>query len=195
MRWMRLPPARIALTRWSKSAHKKPRGPEGPREYDSPKVVSAYFFFAVFLLLFLEDLAAAFLVAISLTTFHAVRDLPVAPTWQKVLDRSSKLDCDVLGDTSETGMPTTFNSDLTLRARDLVSGDHHFDCRKYAIDKSYCQAFVYRNRNEDELFHAVPHAGQRVAARGERRAMPENQHAKAERRREMAAPTRDQAMT
>jgi hypothetical protein len=108
------------------------------------------------LLLFLEDLAAAFLVAISLTTFHAVRDLPVAPTWQKVLDRSSKLDFD-LGETSETGMPTTFNSDLTVRAGDLVSGDHHFDCRKYAIDKSYCQAFVYRNRNEDELFHAVPH--------------------------------------
>jgi hypothetical protein len=110
------------------------------------------------LLLFLEDLAAAFLVAISLTTFHAVRDLPVAPTWQKVLDRSSKLDCDVM-EPRGTGMPTTFNSDLTVQARDLVSGDHHFDCRKYAIDKSYCQAFVYRNRNEDELFHAVPHAG------------------------------------
>ncbi len=28
-------------------------------------------------------------------------------------------------------------------------------CRKYAIVKSYCQAFVYRNRNEHELFHDV----------------------------------------
>jgi hypothetical protein len=44
------------------------------------------------LLLFLEDFAAAFLVAIALTTFHAVRDLPVAPTWQKTPDISGKLE-------------------------------------------------------------------------------------------------------
>ncbi len=38
-----------------------------------------YFFFAVFLLLaFFDDLAAGFLAAIMLTTFHALRDLPVA---------------------------------------------------------------------------------------------------------------------
>ena len=70
------------------------------------------------MLLFLDDLAAAFLVAIALTTFHAVRDLSVAPTWQKVLDRSSKLECDVMGKPSmgEAGrdVPTTFNSDWTL---------------------------------------------------------------------------------
>jgi hypothetical protein len=37
---------------------------------------------------FEEDfLAAAFFVAITFTTFHAVRDLTVAPTWQKSPNR------------------------------------------------------------------------------------------------------------
>jgi hypothetical protein len=45
----------------------------------------------------LEDFFAAFLAgafffaAIELTTFHAVRDLPVAPTWQTTPDFSGKL--------------------------------------------------------------------------------------------------------
>jgi hypothetical protein len=66
------------------------------------------------LLLFLEDFAAAFLVAIALTTFHAVRDLPVAPTWQKTPDFSGKLDTDGREEgegTRRDGNPTTFNSD------------------------------------------------------------------------------------
>jgi len=33
-----------------------------------------------------------FLAAIQLTTFHAVRDLPVALTWQDVPDRSDNFD-------------------------------------------------------------------------------------------------------
>jgi hypothetical protein len=33
-----------------------------------------------------------FLAAIQLTTFHAVRDLPVALTWQDVPDRSGNFD-------------------------------------------------------------------------------------------------------
>ena len=89
-------------------SRKKDRGADRPRERKTagperaprvrlPKVVSAYFFFDDFLLLFLEDLAAAFLVAISLTTFHAVRDLPVAPTWQKTPDCSGKLECEGKG--------------------------------------------------------------------------------------------------
>jgi hypothetical protein len=41
---------------------------------------------------FLEDLEDFFEAAILLTTFHAVRDLPVAPTWQKTPDFSGKLD-------------------------------------------------------------------------------------------------------
>jgi len=60
----------------------KTAGPRRAPRVRLPKFVGAYFFFDAFLLLFLEDFAAAFLVAISLTTFHAVRDLPVAPTWQ-----------------------------------------------------------------------------------------------------------------
>jgi hypothetical protein len=48
------------------------------REYDSPESVEAYFFFAVFLLLDFFAAFAGFLAAIMLTTFHAVRDLPVA---------------------------------------------------------------------------------------------------------------------
>src|SRR5258708_25953336 len=61
---------------------RKTAGPRRAPRVRLPKFVGAYFFFDAFLLLFLEDFAAAFLVAISLTTFHAVRDLPVAPTWQ-----------------------------------------------------------------------------------------------------------------
>jgi hypothetical protein len=55
---------------------------------------SSYFFFELFLLLaFLdEDLAADFFdAAIVFTTFHAVRDLPVAPSWQISPDDAGKL--------------------------------------------------------------------------------------------------------
>jgi len=51
--------------------------------------VIAYFFFDDFFADFLAALAA-FFVAIMLTTFHAVRDLPVAPTWQTTPDLSGK---------------------------------------------------------------------------------------------------------
>jgi hypothetical protein len=57
----------------------------------------AYFFFDDFLLL-LEDFFDEepleddfFDAAILLTTFHAVRDLPVAPTWQKTPACAGKL--------------------------------------------------------------------------------------------------------
>jgi hypothetical protein len=55
----------------------KNEGPEGP-SCDSPKSVADYFFFAVF---FAAFFAAFFLAAIRFTTFHAVRDLPVAHSW------------------------------------------------------------------------------------------------------------------
>jgi hypothetical protein len=61
--------------------YRKKRGAVRPLEYDSPKVDEAYFFFADFLAGFFA--AAFFFAAIKLTTFHAVRDLTVAPTWQK----------------------------------------------------------------------------------------------------------------
>ena len=51
--------------------------------------MSAYFFFDDFLADFFA--AAFFFAAIKLTTFHAVRDLTVAPTWQKTPDLSGKL--------------------------------------------------------------------------------------------------------
>jgi hypothetical protein len=47
-----------------------------------------YLFLDDFLLDFFE---AFFLAAMRFTTFHAVRDLPVALTWQKAPDRSGKL--------------------------------------------------------------------------------------------------------
>ena len=72
---------------------------EGPAnrslEYDSPKV-DGYFFFDDFFAAFLAG--AFFLAAIELTTFHAVRDLPVAPTWQKTPDCSGKPECDERGE-------------------------------------------------------------------------------------------------
>jgi hypothetical protein len=73
-----------------KGYRKKTRGPKAPRSYDSPKVDDdAYFFFDDF---FADFLAAAFFfAAIKLTTFHAVRDLTVAPTWQKTPDLSGQL--------------------------------------------------------------------------------------------------------
>jgi hypothetical protein len=76
----------------------KTAGPRRAPRVRLPKFVSAYFFFDAFLLLFFADLAAAFLVAIALTTFHAVRDLPVAPTWQKAPDFSGQLESEGVGD-------------------------------------------------------------------------------------------------
>ncbi len=48
-------------------------------------MVRAYFFFA-FLVAFLAGFA--FFVAITLTTFHAVRDLPVAHSWHNTPESS-----------------------------------------------------------------------------------------------------------
>src|SRR5438132_1588331 len=62
------------------SAAEKNRGAARPLEYDSPKVDCCryFFFFAAF---FAAFLAGFFLAAIRFTTFHAVRDLPVALSW------------------------------------------------------------------------------------------------------------------
>jgi len=49
-----------------------------------------------------------FAAAILLTTFHAVRDLSVAPTWQQVPDRSGKL-IPLGGESAGKETPTTFN--------------------------------------------------------------------------------------
>jgi hypothetical protein len=54
-----------------------------------------YFFFDEDFLLppfFDEEDLPPFLAAIQLTTFHAVRDLPVALTWQDSPDRSGNLE-------------------------------------------------------------------------------------------------------
>jgi len=51
--------------------------------------MNSYLFFEDFLPPFFD--AAFFFVAIQLTTFHAVRDLTVALTWQFALDRSSTI--------------------------------------------------------------------------------------------------------
>jgi len=55
-----------------------------------------------------EDLEDFFDAAMSLTTFHAVRDLPVAPTWQYVPECSGKFECGEVGMRGETaGRPST----------------------------------------------------------------------------------------
>jgi len=121
-------------------------GPVTPAPRRLPKVDVAYFFFADF---FVAFLAAFFFVAIKLTTFHAVRDLTVAPTWQTAPDRSGNLN--PAGGGKEA--TTTFNIHRVCRP---VPGGHHFACRKYAINKTYCQAFVYQNRYRNAVFHDVP---------------------------------------
>ena len=83
----------------------KNEGPEGPSSTTPQSRLCAYFFFDDFLLLdfFDEDLEDFFDAAILLTTFHAVRDLPVAPTWQQVPDCSGIFLCEegkVRGDSS-----------------------------------------------------------------------------------------------
>ena len=61
--------------------------------------MSIYLFFDDFLVFF----AAFFFVAILLTTFHAVRDLPVAHPWHQVPDRSGKLFCNGGGELGRRG--------------------------------------------------------------------------------------------
>ena len=74
----------------AKRLSKKNEGPGGPSSTTPQKVDDDdYFFFDDF---FADFLAAAFFfAAIKLTTFHAVRDLTVAPTWQKTPDLSGQL--------------------------------------------------------------------------------------------------------
>jgi len=62
-------------------------------------VMSGYFFFDDFLAPpFLAPPLPPFFAAILLTTFHAVRDLTVAPTWQIAPDSPAQLECDWSGD-------------------------------------------------------------------------------------------------
>jgi hypothetical protein len=67
----------------------------------------AYFlpFFAGF---FAAAFLAAFFAAIKLTTFHAVRDLTVAPTWQNTPDFSGQLIAWGLRRGWERRRPSTF---------------------------------------------------------------------------------------
>ena len=71
----------------------------------------AYFFFEDLFVDFLVDFLAGFLAAILFTTFHAVRDLSVAPTWQQVPDRSGKLCFGGEGVDPGKEIPMTFNID------------------------------------------------------------------------------------
>ena len=70
----------------------------------------------LFSYLFLDDFFAAFLppfflAAMLFTTFHAVRDLPVAPTWQKAPENfSGKLACVVAGDWEERQLLMTLKA-------------------------------------------------------------------------------------
>jgi hypothetical protein len=67
--------------------------------------MSCYFFFDAFF-----DFFAFFLVAILLTTFHAVRDLAVALIGHQVPDRSGKLACIEIGDLEGRRRQMTINS-------------------------------------------------------------------------------------
>jgi hypothetical protein len=69
-----------------------------------------FFFFAGFFAAFL----AAFFAAIKLTTFHAVRDLTVAPTWQKTPDLSGQLIAWGLRRGLERRRPSTFTGPSRL---------------------------------------------------------------------------------
>src|SRR6185369_11936378 len=90
-----------ASVRWverrvGRKVSKKPRGRRTGPSSRLPKKSIGYFFFDDFFAAFLAG--AFFLAAIELTTFHAVRDLPVAPTWQKTPDCSGKPECDERGE-------------------------------------------------------------------------------------------------
>jgi len=80
----------VERRRGRKVSPKKTEGPANRPLDTTPQksLVIAYFFFDDFFVAFLA--AAFFFAAIELTTFHAVRDLPVAPTWQKAPDLSGK---------------------------------------------------------------------------------------------------------
>jgi hypothetical protein len=69
-------------------------------------MVRAYFFLAVFFVAFFAGLDA-FFVAIMLTTFHAVRDLPVAHSWHNTPERSGNMCSNFCGETMERRRPMT----------------------------------------------------------------------------------------
>jgi hypothetical protein len=72
---------------------KTKRGRCAASQSTTPQSRWRYFFFDAFF----DFFAAFFLVAIMLTTFHAVRDLTVALTWHYVPDRSDKFFSIVVG--------------------------------------------------------------------------------------------------
>ena len=79
---------------------KKPRDPRTGPSSTTPQlsmVMSGYFFFVDF---FVAFLAGFFFAAILLTTFHAVRDLPVAPDWHNAPDFSDTALIRLKGETS-----------------------------------------------------------------------------------------------
>ena len=75
------------ISRFARDEFKKNAGPCGPAK-TTPQICGGYLFLEDFLLAFF---AAFFFAAIKLTTFHAVRDLTVAPTWQKTPDCAGRL--------------------------------------------------------------------------------------------------------
>lgn len=76
------------MTGWRKNEGPARRGPFKRL----PKVeMIFYLFFEDFLPPFFEPPLLPFFVAILFTTFHAVRDLTVALTWQFALDRSNTI--------------------------------------------------------------------------------------------------------
>lgn len=94
-------------------ANQRPKNRGGrfrPPRVRLPKVSNGgYFFFEDFLLLlpllFFDEDLEDFFEAISLTTFHAVRDLPVALTWQDLAGFFRQIDSDVGGGVKK-GMTT-----------------------------------------------------------------------------------------
>ena len=120
--------------------HTKREGPSRvPLRYDSP-ICFNYFFFVFDLLVdaFALDLAAGFFVAIgTLTTFHAVRDLTVAPSWQNAPDVSGVTLKRVEGRAITKSISDVRRKLIVVALSRAVIGS---PCQ-YPIDKKYCQAF------------------------------------------------------
>jgi hypothetical protein len=97
----------VARKRWRWCAGNKKRGHRGPSVRLPNKSIVVFY-------LFLDDffppfLAAFFLAAMLFTTFHAVRDLPVALTWQKAPECSGRLACVDGGEWEERPVLMTIN--------------------------------------------------------------------------------------
>ena len=133
---------------------KRTRGRHRPRDYDSPDYGDDGY-------LFLDDfLLPPFFAPPDLPPFfEAIQRsppfMPYGTSRSRLLGKKRRIAPASLHSQYGGGIGETNIDDHQLILKIVSSfGRSSLSCRKYAMNKRYCQAFVYENRNRNAVFHA-----------------------------------------